>query len=133
MPRNIVIFERLMYATIAFGALVAVLDAARLAALTGVGAGIAAAGSILGLAIFAGLVWLAARRRKNWARWVLLVIAIAGFFMAYPQIAAAFRSSPLIGGAHILQFLLEAIALWFVFSGDARPWFRKDTAARPLP
>lgn len=133
MPRNVLIFERLMYAMIAFGALLAALDAARIAALAGVGAGVATAGSILGLAIYGGLVWLAARRRKNWARWLLLIIAVIGFFMAYPQMSAAFRTAPLIGAAHLVQFLMEVVALWFVFTGDARPWFRKDATAPAAP
>jgi hypothetical protein len=123
------IFERLMYAMIALGACLAILDAARIAALTGAGAGFVLAGSLLGLAIFGLLVWLAARRRKNWARWTLLIVAVVGFFMAYPQLSKAFQANTLLGSLHLVQYLMELVALWFVFSGDAKAWFRKPAAA----
>ena len=132
MPRNVVIFERLMYTVIALGVLMALLDSARIAALTGVGAGVVLVGSVLSLAIFGLLVWLAARRRKNWARWILLIVAVIGFFMAYPQLANAFRSNALLGSVHVVQYLMEVVALWFVFTGDAKDWFRKPATAEPV-
>ena len=70
--------------------------------------------------------WLAVWQRRNWARWVLLVI--------FPSFAAIFFLSPTLFQreyfhANVIAFvsmLVEAVAFYFLFVGDARPWFKRD-------
>lgn len=75
------------------------------------------------LAINLPFFWLAVWRGKNWARWVLLLLFVASVpfvfvhwqGMLYP--AAGFAVA-------LLSTLVQALALYFLFTGDARPWFR---------
>jgi branched-subunit amino acid permease len=77
-----------------------------------------AAGLIL-LLVF--LVWLAAQRRKNWPRWVLigsLVLSIVSLVQILSDTGLAFDS-----GIEIISCALTAAGLCFSYTGDARGWF----------
>ena len=70
------------------------------------------------------LIWRAARRRKNWARWILFVMFIL------ETAVLAFNSAQADAEIPDVLFLiraLEGLAYYFVFTGDARPWFRKGS------
>lgn len=84
------------------------------------------------VAIFVGLAWLAAFRRQNWARWLLLAVVI---FMHAAPLALALRLG------RVQEFLLRyadlqadivaallILALVFAFTGDARGAFARRTA-----
>ena len=74
-------------------------------------------------AIPALLVWLAASRRKNWARIALAVFYVLGLGLSLADTAAfQLGGAPLIA-IFALQTLLQAGALLLVFSTSARPWF----------
>jgi hypothetical protein len=63
------------------------------------------------------LCWKAAWRRKNWARWTMLVILLITSPWIFADVATP---------ATLLDYLIivmDAAALFFVFTGDARPWF----------
>lgn len=63
------------------------------------------------------LCWKAAWRRRNWARWVLL----ATFLIISPWIIMEpVNTETLLG---YLTTVMNAAALFFIFTGDARPWF----------
>jgi len=69
--------------------------------------------------------WLAVWRRKNWARWLLLVAFVASFpiyFVHVPNLA------PSVIVLEWLSMLSEAAAFYFLFTGDARAWFRRESA-----
>jgi hypothetical protein len=75
------------------------------------------------------LIWLTARRRKNWARWVLLVFFIvwttAGLF--YDGMTGGIELKlPSTADAvlRLLQLLFEDIGLILIFTGrSTRRWF----------
>jgi hypothetical protein len=67
------------------------------------------------------LVWLAARRRKNWARLTLL-----GFFTLAVAISVGFFSQTEFGLRTVIDMLslaLSAVAFYFAFTTEARQWF----------
>jgi hypothetical protein len=86
------------------------------------------------------LIWLAARRRKNWARWVLLVLFLAWAFTSLLHDGFGWRAGwqPSSIAAQVLklvQLVLEDIGLILVFTGNARRWFKPHLPHRghPLP
>jgi hypothetical protein len=122
MPSNVVRFEKLMYIVAALEYLVAALNSERAFDERGVVATIAV--QIAFLVIFLLLVWLAARRRQNWARWVLLVLALIALPYFLPTLIDFFRVSALIGLLTAAQWILLAAALYLIFTGNARAWFQ---------
>lgn len=121
VPKNILRFERLMYASLAV-ALVDFTPASTtliasdfrdiLLGLTIIGAG---------FGIYATMIWLAARRRKNWARWVLLglfVVDLSTTLPALVHVAGGFALA-----RQLLRQTCQGGALYFAFTGDAMPWF----------
>jgi hypothetical protein len=83
--------------------------------------------------VFAPFIWAAAWRRKNWARWVLLI----SFLVALPfmlDVPSGFYSlRPFATACTDISLVMEAMALYFLFSGDAKPWFRKANSGPRLP
>jgi FtsH-binding integral membrane protein len=77
-----------------------------------------AGGLILLLVYF---VWLAARHRKSWPRWVLaaaLVLSMISLVQIIGEKGLAFDS-----GIEIISCALTAMGLYFSFTGDAVGWF----------
>ena len=91
------------------------------------------------------LAWLAAFRRQNWARWTLLMLFVAVelaqfggeayFRLFYPDYALHHTlgsflqhyvhvhwSSPWAYGI----FAVKVALIVLIFSGNARPWFRRE-------
>lgn len=75
------------------------------------------------------LIWLAARRRKNWARWVLLIffLASAAAGLVYDGMTGGIGwTAPSTWSAilRLVQLLFEDIGLILIFTGrSARRWF----------
>ncbi len=122
VPRNVVWFEALLYLSLTLDALsVAFQDRTPGPDMTEsmvTTATVVAAGLIL-LLVF--LVWLAAQRRKNWPRWVLigsLVLSVVSLVQILGDTGLAFDS-----GIEIISCALTAAGLYFSYTGDARGWF----------
>jgi hypothetical protein len=73
-------------------------------------------------------IWLIARRRKNWARWIILVSFVAATPMSVPLIREWLRFEPVVGVLSLVQGLAQVIALVLVFTGNARDWFKTTPA-----
>jgi hypothetical protein len=81
----------------------------------------------IGVAVFVAIMvpffWLAVWRRKNRARWVLLVVfaalAITSLF-APDHIGNRFAEV-----ANFASWLTLVASFFFLFTGDARPWFNR--------
>jgi hypothetical protein len=81
-------------------------------------AAIMAAGLIL---LMVYLVWLAAQRRKNWPRWVLigsLVLSIYSLIDIIGDDGLALDSF-----IEIISCALTAAGLYYSYTGDAKGWF----------
>jgi len=66
-------------------------------------------------------VWIAARHRKNWPRWVLSV-ALALSVVSLVQVLGE-NGMELDSGIEIVSCALTAAGLYFSFTGDAKGWF----------
>jgi hypothetical protein len=122
VPRNVLRFEVLLYASLMLDALsVAFQERTPNADMTDqmiMAATVIAGGMILLLVYF---VWLAAQKRKNWPRWVLaaaLVLSVISLIQIIGE-----KGVELDSGIEIVSCVLTAIGLYFSFTGDARGWF----------
>src|SRR6266436_8817865 len=119
MPKNIVLFERLAFASLAFSVLSDLLDKE----LQELGAVMLALLVVISVVLIGGLIWLAVRRRQTWARWVYSVL---GVLLVIGAIYLDFvTEAPDIWErlAGVLSALLMAASLYFLWSGDSAAWF----------
>jgi uncharacterized BrkB/YihY/UPF0761 family membrane protein len=72
---------------------------------------------------FMQLIWLAAHRRKNWARMILLV----AMMMSVASIATTLNENGMQFGTFvdIISTALTAVGLSYSFTGDAQGWFHR--------
>ena len=122
IPKNVLRFEVLLYSSLILDALsVAFQDRTPSADMTESTIAVAtvlAAGLILLLFYF---VWLAARRRKNWPRWVLLatlVLSVISLFQIVDESGLQLDSA-----IEVVSCALTAAGLYCSFTGDAQGWF----------
>ena len=122
LPKNVFLFEVLLYASL-------VLDALSFAFQDRTPSGdmteslIATASVIAGcmILLLVYFVWLAAHRRKNWPRWVLLVamvLSVISLVQTIGESGLQFDSA-----IEVVSCALTAAGLYFSFTGDAKGWF----------
>lgn len=117
VPKDIVRFEVLLYLSLLLDTLTAAFfseapEASR-ASVSLVNAALISA--------FVGLVWLAARRHKNWARWTLFgffVLTVVLYIQAFGDLEFS------IGTAiDMLSLALSGLGFYFGFTSEAQLWF----------
>jgi peptidoglycan/LPS O-acetylase OafA/YrhL len=122
LPRNVVWFEALLYLSLMLDSLsIAFQDRTPSADMTEsmiMVATILSGGMILMLLYF---VHLAARRRKDWPRWVLAAALILSVISLVQVIAD--NGVELDSGIEIVSCALTTAGLYFSFTGDAQGWF----------
>jgi len=122
VPRNVLWFEVLLYLSLMLDALsIAVQDRTPSREMTEqmiMAASIVAGAMILLLVYF---VHLAARRRKNWPRWVLLATLLLSVIELIQVIGA--NGVELDSAIEIVSCILTTAGLYFSFTGDAKGWF----------
>jgi hypothetical protein len=122
LPRNVLRFEILLYMSLTLDALsVAFQDRAADADVTDslVMASAVLAGCTILLLLY--FVWLAARRRKNWPRWVLAAALLLSVISLFQVIGA--NGVELDSGIEIVSCVFTAAGLYFSYTGDAQGWF----------
>jgi hypothetical protein len=93
--------------------------------------------------LFLCLIWNAARKRTNWARWLLLIwFACDVTWQVYveprhflklnsiPIPAMSLAMSLLVASLFVLHSSFEGIALFLIFTGNAREWFKRSSQVR---
>src|SRR6059058_5787251 len=122
VPKNVLWFEVLLYLSLTLDALsVAFQDrtpSPEVSDATIMVATLTAGCMILLLVYF---VWLAAKRRKNWPRWVLTAALVLSL-ISLVQIVGD-NGLELDSGIEIVSCALTAAGLYFSFTGDAQGWF----------
>ena len=122
IPGNVWWFEVLLYASLALDALsVAFQDRTPSGDLTESTIRVATvmAGCLILLLVY--FVWLAAQRRKNWPRWVLL----ASLQLSVISLAGSIGDSglQLDSAIEVVSCALTVAGLYCSFTGDAKGWF----------
>src|SRR5438132_1184650 len=80
-------------------------------------------GNLIWCAFIVFLIWSTARRRKNWARWLILSL----FIFEAIELSFVQRYYDWSASLVLIRFTvtaIEALALYFVFTGDSNQWFR---------
>jgi len=120
MPSNVARFEQLFYASLIVGVFIFASDFDRLERLGPVSSMIGTVGFVIGLLVL--LTWLIARRRQNWARWVLVVLFVGGLPLSIINMS---EQHTLTASLSALQIVLQLVALVLLFNGNARTWFAR--------
>ena len=122
VPRNVLWFEVLLYLSLTLDALsVAFRDRTPTERMTEsmiMVESLFAAGLLLLLVYF---VWLAARRRKNWPRWVLTAVLLLSAVTLIEVIGT--NGLEFSSAVEIVSSALTVAGLYFSFTGDAVGWF----------
>jgi len=122
VPRNVLRFEALLYASLMLDALsVAFQDRTPAAGVTDqmvMSATLLAGGMIL---LFTHFVRLAAEKRRNWPRWVLAAALVLSV-ISLAQIIGE-KGVELDSAIEIVSCVLTGMGLYYSFTGDAQGWF----------
>jgi hypothetical protein len=70
-------------------------------------------------------IWLIARRRKNWARWISLVVMVIGIPNAILDYDKLYWSNLAAEIAWYLAYAIWLVAISMLFRRDARDWFSR--------
>lgn len=121
-PREIVLFERIMFGTLLLGVIKSYLSWDQLVALAP--AAVVIGGQTLIIALMAGLTLLVSRRRSNIAKWVLVALFVLGL----PAVAKLASDGLLMGSTvlTILQIIGQVVAYGLLFTTASRGWLNKQ-------
>ncbi len=122
VPRNVLWFEVLLYISLMLDALsVAVSDRTPTFDVTEdmITTQTVLNGVVILLLFY--FVYLAAQRRRNWPRWVLLgALVLSDIFLV--QVIGQ-KGMTLDAGIEVISCALTTMGLYYSFTGDARGWF----------
>ncbi|MDN5004162.1 hypothetical protein ACFQZO_25295 [Bradyrhizobium sp. GCM10027634] len=74
-------------------------------------------------------IWLVARKRQNWARWISLILMLLSIPNTIWDMEERFRLNPLASAFYYTAFVVMLISVMLLFRSDAREWFSRK---RPL-
>ena len=121
-PKNIIYFEVLLYLSLALDALSMPFRDDSFENLPDMSAPAAKLITAALILLFVYLVWLAAHRRKNWARMILLASLVMSLLSTMAAIGqTGLQIDTLVD---VVSALLTAFGLYLSFTGDAVGWFR---------
>lgn len=122
VPKDVLRFEVLLYLSLLLDALSAAFFGVVADDTTGPTQSFVSFLTALFIAALVLLVWLAARRKKNWARWTLFgffVLTIVLYVGALGEMTFSVRTL-----IDLLSLALSAFGFYFSFSAEARQWFK---------
>jgi hypothetical protein len=120
--RNIRLFEWLMYVSLVVEVATTASDFDKLAELAG-GWPVVVLTEVFTLAVFGTFIFLAVYLRQKWALYV--IAAFYGFRLLRYIPSFAYIALPLVQFLSAVQFVLQGLALFYAFSGEARAHFAK--------
>jgi hypothetical protein len=82
---------------------------------------------VVAVSLFGFMIWLISRCRQNWARWIMVTLLVVGSPQWILVAVDAFPRQPVAALLTVIAFLMQSTAYYFVFTGDARDWFRPAT------
>ena len=136
-PPSIVMFDRLFLGSLAVSAIGVVIGwqemAAQLAnepgvAELGIGSGLIVGMVAVGFAISLLLWFLVAHKASNVAKWILIVLAALSLISLPGMMAGPWDLTAILG---IASYVLEIVALGFLFRDDAKAWLRGQRPTDP--
>lgn len=132
-PASIVNFERIVLLLIVIGLVGTVLswDGLRLAAAQqGLGETALIVVHVVLLALLILLLWLIAHRRSAVAKWVWILLCLAGLAVSVPAIGDMLNGPMPALLLQAAQWVLILLSIWMLLRPDAGAWFRGSGGAR---
>ena len=125
IPKNVLRFEVLLYLSLLIDSLSAALLDRTPADMSDAAEANVNLIAVVLVAFFLFLVWLGARHRKNWARWVL----VTALGLSILSLLDSFGSGgmTLATALDVLSTGLTAAGIYFSFTGDAKGWFNSQS------
>jgi hypothetical protein len=80
-------------------------------------------GVILGFASIAGLVFLISRKRKQWAKWIIIFVIVSSAMLFAGNLESAVRAGALIFTISIAHHFVMLVAMALLFTSDAKNYF----------
>ena len=129
MPASVVWFERIAYLSIILSAASLPLNAATLVKYSTKYPITYPITIVVVFAIQVFWIWLIARKRKNWARWITVVLEPPAIVSQVLEIDARFRLGVPAAIAYYAISALWAFAVVLLVIPDAGAWFHKRDAS----
>ena len=129
-PASIVYFERLSILSILVGIAFAMLtwdSGAVMPRQAAMAPGMVLIVQGISLIIVLALVFLISRKASVIAKWILVVLFAIGLVFTVPQLGATLDQG-LVGLLQISQMIVQAAAIYFLFTAEARAWFGEKRA-----
>jgi len=124
MPKSVALFERLSYLSLFLGAISAVLNWATISKFAHQSPLLYPAALLLTFAIQILFIWLIARKRKNWARWIWIFVILGGTALAIFDVNTRVANGITAAIAYYVVYLVSIVATLFLLAPDAWVWFR---------
>jgi hypothetical protein len=125
-PKSIVIFERLMFASIVLSPIQGIANWASLKEALQLSPIMLILLSLFGLALFLIITLFISRKRSNIVKWFWVVCCIFGLISYFTNLTLGkFLGVPFI---YILQGILQYSTLIFLFTKSSRDWFKRPKA-----
>jgi hypothetical protein len=123
-PLSVVWYERLAWAAMAMGSASSAANPAQLARNYDRYANGFLVLFVLSMAVQLTWIWLVARKRQNWARWISLIVVLIGIPFAFRGETAVFvRSLNTISAIlWYAAYAMHLISVLLLFRGDEIPW-----------
>jgi hypothetical protein len=120
IPRNVLRFEVLLYLSLLIDTLSAAFIERPSAEIDGPAAVRANMFVVVVLMFFLLLVWLAARHRKNWARWILVAALGLSVLSLLDSLSGGLT---LASAVDLFSTALAGVGIYLSFAEDAKDWF----------
>lgn len=131
-PRSVVWYERLAWTALAVGLASAAANPAEFAKYYHQYHG----GNLILMVVVNAVqllwIWLVARRRQNWARWISLLwllLGILGIAEMIGDVGERFQLNPVATIIYYVAFAIWMVSVMLLFRGDAREWFSRKRLA----
>jgi heme/copper-type cytochrome/quinol oxidase subunit 4 len=122
LPRNVSRFEVLLYISLMLDALsVAVQDRTPTVDVTDAMIMVQAILNGVVILLLLYFVYLAARGRRNWPRWIIVAALVLSAISLVSVIGE--KGMTLDAGIEIISCALTTLGLYYSFTGDAQGWF----------
>ena len=126
MPKSVVWYERIAYTCVALGASTLLLTWSQTAYYLNKNPILYPLAIIFVFAAQIFWIWLVARKRQNWARWVSAGALVVGVPELISQFDERYRLDHIATIAYYSTFLLLALAVAMLFRPDAMEWFQNQ-------
>lgn len=76
---------------------------------------------------FMAILFYLIGRRKNWARWVFVILFVLGTPLSVNPLIQSLKQFPISGALGLLQVVAQIVAGVLLFLAPARAWFKRQS------